>query len=129
MNSIDALRQARYISLATFRTSGLAVATPVWAASDGGVMYVFSAGGAGKVKRLRNSDKVRLAVCDARGKLLGEWRDATAEIVSDAPAVAAALAALRKKYGWQMWLADVGAKFTAKFNKRCYIRIQLKEIP
>ena len=91
-------------------------------------MYVFSAGNAGKVKRLRNNNKVQLAVCDARGKLLGEWQDATAEIVNDTRAVAAALAALRKKYGWQMWLADVGAKLTAKFNKRSYIRIHLEGI-
>ena len=128
MSSSEALRQAPYISLATFRRSGVAVATPVWAACDGDLMYVFSAGHAGKVKRLRNSNKVQLAVCDVRGKLLGEWHDTNAEIVSDTGSVAAALAALHKKYGWKMWLADVGAKLTAKFSKRSYIRIQLEGI-
>ncbi len=117
------IQNAAYISLATFRKSGEAVATPVWCAGDGDVLYVFSAGNAGKVKRLRNSNKARVAVCDVRGKLLGDWQDASAELVDDDASVAAALAALRRKYGWQMWLADTGAKLTGKFDKRAYIRV------
>ncbi len=31
----------------------------------------------------------------------------------------------RDKYGWQMHLADLGAKLTGKFNNRAYIRIVL----
>ena len=38
----------------------------------------------GKVKRLRNSSRARIAPCDARGNVKGEWRDATARIVDDA---------------------------------------------
>ena len=38
-----------------------------------------------------------------------------------------ALAALRQKYGWQMWLADVGSSMTGKFRKRAYIRVELTE--
>ena len=49
------LDQAAYFSLATFRKSGVAVETPVWFAGDKQTYYVFSAGQAGKVKRLRNS--------------------------------------------------------------------------
>jgi PPOX class probable F420-dependent enzyme len=120
-----ALRRARYVSLATFRRSGAEVATPVWCAPDGGDLYVFSADDAGKVKRLRNSDRARLAVCDVRGKVLGPWFDATAEILDDPEAVQRALSALRRKYGWQMWLADVGARLTGRFDRRSYICIRL----
>ena len=121
----QALQSAPYLSFATFRKTGIPVATPVWAAPDGNAMYIFSAGNAGKIKRLRNSSKARLAECDIRGKLSGDWVDATAEIISDAESIDTALAALRKKYGWKMWLTDIGSKFTGKFNKRAYIRVQL----
>ncbi len=118
------LENARYISLRTFRRSGVAVDTPVWAAPLEGAFVVFSAGQAGKVKRLRNSEQAQIAPCDARGNLLGDWSDARAELFSDSVTVDKALAALRQKYGWQMLLADWGAKLTGKFNKRTYIRIE-----
>ena len=121
-----ALQEAAYVNLRTFRKSGEAVDTPVWCApGENDALYIFSAGNAGKVKRLRNSDKTQLAVCDVRGKLLGEWVDATAEVISEAIDVEMALHALRQKYGWQMRLADIGAKLTGKFAKRAYIRAKL----
>ena len=123
-----ALQAAAYVSLRTYRKTGAAVDTPVWCApGDDDALYIFSAGNAGKVKRLRNSSKAQLAVCDVRGKLLGEWVDADAEVITDEAAVSRALAALRSKYGWQMTLADVGAKLTGKFNKRAYIRVTLSD--
>ena len=126
MNAMRALQTAPYVNLRTFRKSGAAVDTPVWCApGDDDELYIFSAGNAGKVKRLRNSDRAELAVCDVRGKLLGEWVHARAETVTDDAAVARALAALRAKYGWQMKLADLGAKLTGKFHRRAYIRATL----
>ncbi|MEQ8857961.1 MAG: PPOX class F420-dependent oxidoreductase [Pseudomonadales bacterium] len=124
-----ALRHASYVSLATFRKSGAEVATPVWVAHDNGEFFIFSAGNAGKVKRLRNSPRARLAVCDVRGKLLGEWHDATAEILEHPGDKRRALRLLRRKYGWQMWLADTGAKLTGRFHRRAYIRARLVQPP
>lgn len=128
MSHAETFQNAPYVSLATYRKSGAAVPTPVWCAGDEQNLYVFSAAGAGKIKRLKNSDQAQLAVCDVRGKLLGEWVDVTAKIVSDPDAVLLALSALRRKYGWQMWLADVGAKLTGKFNRRAYICISPRAI-
>ena len=121
----DEISQARYVSLATFRRSGDAVRTPVWVAPGDDAFYVFSAGNAGKVKRLRNSDQAEVAVCDVRGKVLGEWYPACARLVTEPAGIERALAALRRKYGVQMWLADVGSRLTGKFDKRAYIRIEL----
>ena len=123
----EVLSGARYVSLATFRRSGVPVATPVWCAEDDGDFFVFSAGDAGKVKRLRNGSRARLAVCDARGGSLGEWHDAEAFLIDEPGEVERALGALRGKYGWQMWLADVGAKLTGRFEKRAYIRARLSD--
>ena len=122
---IARLREARYVSLATFRLSGKEVATPVWCAADGDSFYIFSAGDAGKVKRLKNSDRARLAVCDVRGRVLGPWLDARAVVLHSPEEARCALSALRRKYGWQMTLADLGAKLTGKFGKRAYIRVEI----
>src|ERR1700730_1504716 len=43
----------KYVSLATYRRNGVEVATPVWIAELAGRYYVFSAGDAGKIKRIR----------------------------------------------------------------------------
>jgi hypothetical protein len=61
-----------------------------------------------------------------RGKLLGDWQEAEAMVIEKSAEISQALAALRNKYGWRMWLADVGAKLTGKFHKRSYIRARLK---
>jgi PPOX class probable F420-dependent enzyme len=120
------LEAASYVSLATFRKSGVRVATPVWAAFADGAFYVFSAGNAGKVKRLRNSAEAALAVCDVRGKLKGEWHSARAELIDQPQQIEAALRALRNKYGFSMWLADVLASLTGRMKRRVYIRVVLE---
>ncbi|MFK7916231.1 MAG: PPOX class F420-dependent oxidoreductase [Pseudomonadales bacterium] len=119
------LGAATYISLATFRKSGAKVATPVWCAPQGDWLYIFSESKAGKIKRLRNSSQAQLALCDFRGKLLGPWHLAQAEIISEAAEIDRALAALRKKYGWQMWLADTGARLVGRYQARAYIKVRL----
>ncbi len=119
------LADARYLSLATFRKSGAMVATPVWAAAVDGALWVFSAGDAGKVKRLRNGGRAQLAVCSFNGKLLGPWHAAAAELVTDPIRIDAALAALRRKYGLAMWLADAGARLSGRFTRRAYIAARL----
>ena len=120
-----ALDRESYISLATFRKSGKAVATPVWCALVGERFYVFSEGSAGKVKRLRNSARIRVAPCTARGRVTGEWVDGSARIVDDAATVEAAYAALHAKYGWQMWLADALSRLTRRYEKRAVLELAL----
>lgn len=114
---------APYMSLETFRKSGKGVATPVWFARHDGALWVFAEGKSGKVKRLRNSNVARIAECDLRGKLAGPWFDATATLVNEPEAVAAAHKALRSKYGWQLWIGDVYASMTGRIAKRQYIRV------
>ena len=113
-----------YVSLRTFRKDGRAVATPIWCAALEGDLVAFSAGEAGKIKRLRNDATAQVAVCDVRGRLRGDWVDARAEIVADEHGVAEILRALHRKYGWQMWLADVGSRLTGRYDERAYLRIR-----
>lgn len=67
----------RYLSLATFRKSGVAVYTPVWFAEDGGKLYIMTSGKLGKCKRIRNNPQVKIAPCTMRGKITGPEFPAT----------------------------------------------------
>src|SRR2546426_10456955 len=87
MNTLGELDQHRYMALSTFRRSGAEVATPVWFAEAGGRLYVFTAGDSGKVKRLRHSSRAPAAPSDARGRVQGTRRGATARLGSEPAAV------------------------------------------
>jgi PPOX class probable F420-dependent enzyme len=119
------LDRHRYMSLATFRRSGAEVKTPVWFAAADGKLYVFTGGDSGKIKRLRRSSRVRIAPSDARGRVRGAWWDAAARVISDTRAIERARAALRAKYGWQMWLTDLFSRLTGRIQRRAWIEIEL----
>jgi len=115
----------QYVSLATYRRNGAEVKTPVWIAGVAERYYVFSAGDAGKVKRIRATPRVRLAACDVRGNLRSDWIEARARIVSEPALIVEARKALRAKYGLLMRLIDVMATMTGRMRRRAYIEIKL----
>jgi PPOX class probable F420-dependent enzyme len=114
-----------YFSLETFRRTGVGVKTPVWFAAADGCAYVFSEGKAGKVKRLRNDDRVRVAPCSVRGAVEGEWLEGRARVIDEAAQVEAAYRALRRKYGWQMTLVDAMSKLSGRYDQRAIIEVEL----
>ncbi len=125
--SFEALRREPYLSLATFRKDGREVATPVWFAhDDDGSLVVVTGGDSGKVKRLRNFSRSRIAVCDMRGGVAegAVWGDTETTFIDGAEDVRRAHRALRKKYGWQLVLLDVAAWFGRRLDKRAYLRIR-----
>ena len=126
-DTIESLERGSYLSFATRRKSGDLVATPVWFAPDGDSYYLFSAADAGKVKRLRNFSESRIAACTVRGLVTGDWFDTRAYVLDKPADEERALAALRRKYGWQMKVGDVFARLTGKMQRRAYIRVELKQ--
>jgi uncharacterized protein len=76
------LQGQKYISLATFRKSGIAVHTPVWFAEEAGKLYIFTNPKSGKVKRMRNNPQVRMAPCTMRGRITGPEFAARARFLS-----------------------------------------------
>jgi hypothetical protein len=121
--ALEALDREAYISLATFRRDGRAVETPVWFALHDGSLWVFSAGDAGKVKRLRNGSRIRVAPCTVRGGVTGDWIDGAGRIVEDPAEIEAAYAALRAKYGWQMRLTDLLSGLTGRRSRRAVLAL------
>jgi len=113
-----------YISLATFRRDGRAVQTPVWFARRGERLYLFTENDAGKVKRLRNGPRARVAACNVRGKLRGDWIEARGRVVDDSSTERDAYAALRKKYGWQMTLVDFFSRLAGRIDGRAIVELE-----
>jgi PPOX class probable F420-dependent enzyme len=123
--ALEALDRESYINLATFRRSGKAVETPVWFALRDGRLYVFSEGHAGKVKRLRNDPRVRIAPCNVRGKPKGAWIEGTGRRVDAPPTVARAYEALQRKYGWKMKLTDFFSQLSGRYEKRAILELEV----
>jgi len=71
----------KYISLTTFRKTGVGVPTPVWFGEDGDKLYVMTRHDLGKAKRIRNNPQVKVAPCTIRGKVTGQEFTATVRIL------------------------------------------------
>jgi len=81
------LADEKYLLFTTFRKSGEAVSTPVWAVPLGeGKVGFYTSSGTGKAKRLAHTSAVRVQPCDSRGRLKPgtEPVDATAVLVTGA---------------------------------------------
>jgi uncharacterized protein len=103
------LQGHKYLNLETFRKSGQGVRTPVWFAGEPEQgapekLCVYSTEDSGKAKRIRNNGRARVTPCDARGKLLGEWVEARAEIVTGAEAEHGMQLLNKKYFPWKQLL-------------------------
>jgi len=105
------LDREKYVSLTTFRRNGTPVATPVWLAPLGDGRHGFTTDPTSwKVKRARNNASVELRPCSMRGKVApdAEVVNATAEVVTDSESYKPVVKALKKKYGLQVTLVELG---------------------
>jgi len=89
----------QYLNLETFRKNGNGVKTPVWFVTDGDKIFVRTLAASGKVKRIRNQQRVFIAPCKVDGTLLGDWLEATARVVDDPEMDRKIDRLLGKKYG------------------------------
>ena len=99
--------------------------TPVWFAASDGKLYVFSEGKAGKMKRLKNNAELRVAACNVRGVVHGEWRKGTGRRIDDSATIERAYAALLRKYGWLMRITDFFSRMAGRIEGRAIIEIEL----
>jgi PPOX class probable F420-dependent enzyme len=92
------IANAQYLLLTTFTKDGRPKPTPVWAASDGDRLLVITQQKSWKVKRIRNTPRVTLAVCDMQGRPKSEPIEASARIL-DKSQTGAVYDAIAKEYG------------------------------
>lgn len=123
--TFDQLAAERYLSLATFRRNGNAVRTPIWVAAADGKLYAVTNGTSVKMKRLKANDHIRLAACDARGKVHGEWVDGHGRKVDDPAVMRLAQRALEEKYGWQVSVLKFFSALFGRAKHRAFIELTI----
>ena len=114
-------RDHKYLSLETLKKNGEGVKTPVWFAADPASdlvgkearLYIYTIGNTGKVKRIRNNHRVKIAPCRIKGEPLGEFVDASAEIITGEEAARATKLLNKKYFPWKQFLG-----FFALFSRR-----------
>jgi uncharacterized protein len=117
----------KYLNLETFRRSGAGVQTPVWFVEANGRLYVRTIAGSGKVKRIWNNGRARVAPCDVRGGLYGEWINARARMLceDEIQQIEEINRMLNKKYGLLKSAFDMASRFQK--HKSATIEIELAE--
>ena len=113
----------RFVSLTTFRRTGVPVASPVWIARDGDALVVTTIADSGKVKRLRRDPRVELRPCSRRGVVADDAPAVSAVASIEAPSDGA-VGALRRKYGLEYRIITTVEKVLRRGNwERVILRI------
>ena len=96
------ISEEKYVSVATFRKTGAAVATATWIVPlDGGRVGILTSSASGKAKRLRNNPSVTLQPSDVRGRVKAGTTPVagTVELVTCGPDFEAITSRVKARYG------------------------------
>ena len=119
----------KYINLATQKKDGTFVNTPVWFTKDeqSDDYFIFSAGEAGKVKRIRNFSSVKVAICNFKGDLKGDWVSAQAELIDEEDSITRAYGQFQRKYSLSLKVINFFSRLFGKYKKRQIIKFNFSE--
>src|SRR2546428_13591233 len=100
------------ISIETYRKTGDPVRTPVWFIQEDRELFVRTDSDTGKIKRIRNNPRVRVASCSMRGTVKGSWVEGEARIM-EPESSEHVFSLLKKKYGMPYRIM----RFTERFSR------------
>lgn len=98
-DKLSRLSKFKYINIETFRKNGTGVRTPIWFVVYQGLIYFRTDAKSGKVKRIRNNPHLRIAPCDIRGNVKGNWSDGNVSFAGSAES-SIVYSMIDKKYGF-----------------------------
>jgi len=98
--------KAKCVNLETYRKSGEPVRTPVWFVEKSDMLFIMTGLDSGKVKRIRNNPRTRVAPSSFAGDPKGEWVDATASF-ADVDESKACARLMNRKYSVLKWVHDL----------------------
>ncbi len=96
--TFDDVSKAQYVLLTTFTKDGRPKPTPIWIARDGDRALVITEKNSWKVKRIRNTPRVTLAICDMKGKVKSDTVEAVATVLP-ASETETVYQAINQRYG------------------------------
>ena len=79
---------------------------------------------------MRATGRVRFASCNMSGRRIrGEWQEGTGRIVQDEARRREAVAALQRKYGWQLSLAMLVYRLRGLYRERLVLELTPSPAP
>ena len=110
----DQFIDQKYLSLETYKRDNTPIQTPVWFVTYKEQFYITTKETTGKVKRLRNNQNARIAVCSMKGDIKSNWVDVGLEKISEESDVEKIIKLRKKKYGFSARLISM---FTSQKGK------------
>jgi len=122
-NGLEQFIDQKYINLETYKKDNAPIRTPVWFVIDGDRICITTKESTGKVKRLRNNQNVRIAICSMKGEIKNDWVSGMAKLIvgDDAEKI---IKLRKKKYGFSARLISV---FTSQKGNNVVYSIELVE--
>ena len=110
----DQFIDQKYLSLETYKRDSTPIQTPVWFVTENDQLYITTKETTGKVKRLRNNQNARIAVCSMKGDIKSNWVNVGLEKISEESDVEKIVKLRKKKYGFSARLISM---FTSQKGK------------
>ena len=121
---LDQFQKGQYMNVETFRKSGEGVRTPVWFVELNGELCFTTEADSAKVKRLRRNPAARVAPCNVRGDLKGDWHSCTVRFLDNVEQ-AAVVKIYDRKYGLMKKFFDLMGR--SRKTERVFIALKLIE--
>ena len=110
----DQFIDQKYLSLETYKRDSTPIQTPVWFVTENDQLYITTKETTGKVKRLRNNQNARIAVCSMKGDIKSDWVNVGLEKIPEESDVEKIVKLRKKKYGFSARLISM---FTSQKGK------------
>ena len=120
----DQFIDQKYLSLETYKRDNTPIQTPVWFVTYKEQFYITTKETTGKVKRLRNNQNARIAVCSMQGDIKSDWVDVGLEKISEESDVEKIIKLRKKKYGFSARLISM---FTSQKGKTVAYSIAVRD--
>ena len=120
----DQFIDQKYLSLETYKRDNTPIQTPVWFVTYKEQFYITTKETTGKVKRLRNNQNARIAVCSMKGDIKSNWVDVGLENISEESNVEKIVKLRKKKYGFSARLVSM---FTSQKGKTMAYSIEVRD--
>ena len=110
----DQFIDQKYLSLETYKRDSTPIQTPVWFVTYKEQFYITTKETTVKVKRLRNNQNARIAVCSMKGDIKSNWVNVGLEKIPEESDVEKIVKLRKKKYGFSARLISM---FTSQKGK------------
>ena len=120
----DQFIDQKYLSLETYKRDSTPIQTPVWFVTENDQLYITTKETTGKVKRLRNNQNARIAVCSMKGDIKSDWVDVGLEKIPQESDVEKIVKLRKKKYGFSARLISM---FTSQKGKTVAYSIAVRD--